>query len=175
MNFKCILWNSKILWAHKITQEKANIIRIDKITVHNRFVTFRKLSRFLQENTTYRYSCLKLFIGAKSTLPALCPPGKRGFTFRAPFALTLWSVSLLMVAFNATISPKAPQLNLRQLDFLLGCWKCQKSILREKLRRYSTWYMSLKSVGCLPRFRWTPKRCQAAGFSRMLQMSPREG
>ena len=62
---------------------------------------------------------------------------------------------------------------LRQQTVVFGRSRWQKSILHEKLRRYSTWYTFLKSVGCLPRSRWTPKRCQAAGFSRMLQMAPR--
>ena len=87
MNFKCILWISKICWSHKITQERVNTIRIEKITVHNRFATFRDLSRFLQKITTYRYSSLMLFIDTKSTLRTAEVQCKREYPLRARLKL----------------------------------------------------------------------------------------
>ena len=87
MNFKCILWIFKIFWSHKITQERVNIIRIEK----SRFIIFLQLFAiyrvFFTKITTYRYSSLMLFIGAKSTLRTAEVQCKREFPVRARLKL----------------------------------------------------------------------------------------
>ena len=144
VNFKCILWISKIRWSHKITQENVNIIRIAKITVHNRFATFRDLSCFfLQKFTTYRYSSLMLFLDAKSTLRTAEVQCKRESPVRA--RLKLRSIH--------AISTEDPGRFFRDLwgEFNVHCSNksCQMDVRIQYLGPHLAIILSIAAIPCI--------------------------